>query len=124
VEVYEINGPFFFGVADRLKDTLNQLEKPPRVFILRMRYVPHIDATGLHALEEFYIKCRRQGTRLLLGGVHAQPLIEMVKVGLDKKLGLENIFENLDDALAKAREIVAQPPTRIHDASASDSHRG
>src|SRR6185295_6889787 len=75
VEVFEINGPFFFGVADRLKDTLRGLERPPKVFILRMRRVPVIDASGLHALDEFYEKCHRQGTVLLLAGVHAQPLI-------------------------------------------------
>ncbi len=109
VEVFEINGPFFFGVADRLKDTLNQFERPPKVFILRLRYVPHIDATGLHALDEFLIKCRRQHTRLLLGGVHAQPLFEFVRNGFDQRVGLDNIFENLDDALARAREIVAAP---------------
>jgi SulP family sulfate permease len=101
VEVYEIDGPFFFGVADRLKDTLNQFERPPKVFILRMRHVPHIDATGMHALEEFYLKCKRQGTRLMLGGVHAQPLFEFVRIGFDQTVGLENIFENLDDALAR-----------------------
>lgn len=106
VEVYEINGPFFFGVADRLKDTLNQFERPPKVFILRMRYVPHIDATGLHALDEFRIKCKRQGITLLLGGVHAQPLFEFTRVGLDQQLGLENMFDNLEDAIARARQIV------------------
>jgi SulP family sulfate permease len=109
VEVYEIDGPFFFGVADRLKDTLSQYERPPRVFILRMRRVPHIDATGLHALEEFLFKCRRQGTRLLLGGVHAQPLFEFTRVGFDEEIGLENMFENLDDALVAARQIVGVP---------------
>lgn len=106
VEMYEIDGPFFFGVADRLKDTLNQFEKPPKVFILRMRNVPHIDATGLHALEEFIDKCRRQHIRLLLGGVHAQPLYEFVRTGLDKRIGLENIFENLQGAIDHAREII------------------
>lgn len=110
VEVYEIDGPFFFGVADRLKDTLNQFERPPTVFILRMRRVPHIDASGLHALQEFLHKCRRQGTTLLLGGVHAQPLFEFVKVGFDREVGLENIFENLDDALARARALLGLPP--------------
>ena len=106
VEVYEINGPFFFGVADKLKDTLGRLSRPPRVFILRMRYVPHVDATGLHALEEFHDKCRRQGTTLLLGGVHAQPLLEMTKVGILDSIGEENLFESLDGALERAREIV------------------
>ena len=107
--MFEIDGPFFFGVADRLKDTLNQFEKPPKVFILRMRAVPHIDASGMHALDEFRIKCQRQGIRLLLGGVHAQPMFELVRVGLDEKIGLENIFENLPEALAKAREVMNGP---------------
>ena len=69
VEVYEINGPFFFGVADRLKNLLNELERPPKIFILRMRRVPTIDASGMHALEEFYLECTRQGSTLLLSGV-------------------------------------------------------
>src|SRR5207244_9774888 len=77
VEVYEINGPFFFGVADRLKDTLRGLAKPPKVFILRMRRVDAIDATGMHALDEFYRKCKRQGTPLLLAGEHAQPMFPL-----------------------------------------------
>ncbi|MEK6703287.1 MAG: SulP family inorganic anion transporter [Planctomycetota bacterium] len=108
VEVYEINGPFFFGVANNLRNALDQIEKPPKVIILRMRYVPHIDATGLNALREFHSRCVKHGTRLLLGGVHAHPLFEMVRVGMDVAIGLENIHENLDDALVQARTIVNQ----------------
>ncbi len=115
VEVYEINGPFFFGVANNLRDALDQFEKPPKVIILRMRYVPHIDATGLNALREFHRRCVKHGTTLLLGGVHAHPLFEMVKAGMDHEIGLENLFDNLDDALDQARIIVgidvpATPP--------------
>jgi SulP family sulfate permease len=106
VEVYEINGPFFFGVADRMKDVLRGLERPPKVFILRMRRVPAIDATGMHALDEFYRKCKRQHTQLLLAGVHAQPMFALVKYGLLDKIGEENLFGNIDDALNRAREIV------------------
>jgi len=106
VEVYEINGPFFFGVANNLRAALDQIEKPPKVIILRMRYVPHIDATGLNALREFHGRCAEHGTRLLLGGVHAHPLFEMVRAGIDVEIGLENIHENLDDALARARTLV------------------
>jgi sulfate permease, SulP family len=105
VEVYEINGPFFFGVANKLRDALDQVEKPPKVIILRMRYVPHIDATGLNALREFHRRCVKHGTLLLLGGVHMHPLFEIVKAGMDREIGLENIFDNLDDALRKAREV-------------------
>lgn len=110
VEVYEINGPFFFGVADRLKDILRGLERPPKVFILRMRRVPAIDATGLHALKEFHHKCQVQGTQLLLAGVHAQPLMAFIQVGFDRVVGMENMFENIDNALNKARAITGWPP--------------
>jgi SulP family sulfate permease len=105
VEVFEINGPFFFGVADRLADINANLERPPAVFILRMRYVPHIDATAMHALEEFLAKCQRRGTVLLLGGVHAQPLFELTRSGLIERIGLERVFDDLDAAIEKAREI-------------------
>ncbi|HMB94435.1 MAG TPA: sodium-independent anion transporter, partial [Tepidisphaeraceae bacterium] len=106
VEVYEINGPFFFGVADRLKDALRGLEKPPKIFILRMRRVSAIDATGLHALEELHNKCRKQGTQLLLSGVHAQPIFAMTKYGLVEKIGEANLFSDIDAALNRAIEIV------------------
>ena len=106
VEVYEINGPFFFGVADRLQDTLRGLERPPKVFILRMRRVPAIDATGIHALDEFRRKCKRQGTTLLLAGVHAQPMFALTRYGLLDQIGEENLFGNIDDALNRARELV------------------
>ena len=117
VEVYEINGPFFFGVADRIKDVLRGLERPPKVFVLRMRRVPAIDATGMHALDEFFLKCKRQGTRLLLAGVHAQPMFAMAKYALLDKVGEENMFGNIDDALDAARAIVgAQPAPHPADA--------
>jgi len=107
VEVYEINGPFFFGVADRLKDTLAQMERPPKVFILRMRRVPAIDASGLHALKEFHDKCRRQGTTLVLSGVHAQPLFAFTRAGFDQVVGKENMRGDIDGALERAKELLA-----------------
>ncbi len=118
VEVYEINGPFFFGVADRLKDTLQGLERPPKIFILRMRRVPAIDATGMHALDEFHKKCTRQGTQLLLSGVHAQPMFALGKYGLLDKIGQENLFGNIDDALDRTRQITGSPPV-AHPADAA-----
>lgn len=106
VEVFEIDGPFFFGVVDRLKDTLAQFERPPRAFILVMERVPHIDATGIHALEELHDKCRRGGTALLLVGVHAQPHVALARSGLDERIGVENMFGTLGDALAAARRRI------------------
>jgi SulP family sulfate permease len=80
------------------------------VFILRMRRVPAVDATGMHALEEFHGKCRKQSTTLLLAGVHAQPIYAMTQYGLIDKIGEQNLYGNIDDALNRAREIVGQQP--------------
>ncbi|MCA9773436.1 MAG: STAS domain-containing protein, partial [Myxococcales bacterium] len=107
VEVYEIDGPFFFGVADKFKDTIGLLETPPRIFILRMRRVPAMDATGLHALEEFHAKCRREGTHVILSGVQPQPLRTMKGTGFEGAIGEANIVANIDEALARARGILA-----------------
>jgi sulfate permease, SulP family len=106
VEVYEINGPFFFGVADSLKDVLHNMAFPPKVFILRMRKVPIIDASGMHALKEFYNKCKKEGTELLLSGVREQLSKSLKKYGMEDLLGKDHIFPHIDAALRKAGEIV------------------
>ncbi|MEG0287250.1 MAG: SulP family inorganic anion transporter [Victivallaceae bacterium] len=105
-EVYEINGPFFFGVADRLKNLLNDIEKPPKVFILRMSRVPTIDASAMHALEEFYLECEKQNTVLLLSGVKKTPLNDLKGYHLDELIGEDHIFSNLKDALDFAKALV------------------
>ncbi len=105
-EIYEINGPFFFGVADILQDTLSGLEKTPKVFILRMRHVPAIDATGLNALRSFNKHCRHHGTVLILSAVGAQPAKAIARIGLAEEIGTENICGDIDDALARAEKIV------------------
>src|SRR5207248_181269 len=79
VEVYELNGPFFFGAADKIKDVLTEIAQPPKVFILRMRNVPAIDATGIHALEQMAKKSRAQGTTLILTEINTQPLRAIVR---------------------------------------------
>lgn len=106
VEVYELQGPFFFAVADVLKDLLVNIEKAPKVFILRMRYVPFIDASGMHALKEFYHKCKRSNTTLLLSGVKGQTEEDLLKFGLTELIGKENIFAHIDAALAKSQELL------------------
>jgi anti-anti-sigma regulatory factor len=73
VEIYEVNGPFFFGAADKIREVVGEIEKP-RALILRMRNVPAIDATGIHALEQLALKCKSQGTMLILAEVLDQPL--------------------------------------------------
>jgi len=79
VEVFEINGPFFFGAAEQFKDTIGQVARKPKVLIIRMRDVPAIDATGLHALQELARRCRGEGTLLILSDVHAQPMFALVR---------------------------------------------
>jgi len=105
-EIYEIDGPFFFGVADMLQDALAVLEKTPRVFILRMRYVPAIDATGLNALRSFHKRCSHRGTVLLLSGVREQPLSAMERYGLAAEIGDGHICPDIDEALSHARDII------------------
>jgi SulP family sulfate permease len=109
VEVFEVNGPFFFGAADRFKQVLGLIVKKPKVLILRTRTVLAMDATALRALEEVYDTTRRDGTVLVLAGIHAQPLIAMDKSGFLDKVGVENVFENLNEALKRARAIVGVP---------------
>jgi SulP family sulfate permease len=110
VEVFEINGPFFFGAADKFKNALGVISEPPEVLILRMRHALTLDATALQALESVHASARREGTVLILSGVHAQPLVVMERAGFLLALGMENIFGNIDDALNRAREILHLPP--------------
>lgn len=72
VEVYEIEGPLFFGAADLLKDTISSLRPPPKVFILRMSHVPMVDASGMEALKDFFANCRKNNTILLLSGLQPE----------------------------------------------------
>ncbi len=109
VEVYEINGPFFFGIADSLQHVLPNMERPPKVFVLRMRKVPAIDATGLHALDDFCSKCASTGTVLVLSGVKESLASLLRKYGLEKRVGKENIFSEIDSALKRAAELVKTP---------------
>jgi SulP family sulfate permease len=106
VQVYEVNGPFFFGAADKLRDVLNVVDRPPRVMILRMRHVPVIDATGLHALEAFEHNAARAGTVLILAGVQRQPLRALHRSHWGRRLDPRNLCTDIDAALARAREVL------------------
>ncbi|MBZ0256592.1 STAS domain-containing protein, partial [bacterium] len=109
VEVYEVHGPFFFGAADRFHETMHNIAKTLKVIVLRIRNVYAIDATGLHLLTEFHRQCQREGTQLVLSGVHAQPLAALQRSGLWDEIGEENIAGNIDDALNRARSILGLP---------------
>jgi len=108
VAVFEIYGPFFFGAADKFKSTLNRVDRKPRVLVLRMRHVLTIDATGLQALEDVFDKTRRDGTALVLSGVHARALAVMRQSGLVDKIGTENVASSFEEAIERARTLVGQ----------------
>ena len=109
VEVFEINGPFFFGAASKFKEEMRVIEEPPKVRIIRMRNVPAVDATGLQTIKDFYHDAQKQGTHIILSGVHTQPLYAMTQAGIFDLVGEENIYGNIDDALDHAREILGLP---------------
>ena len=110
VEVFEIDGPFFFGAASKFQDELGKI-KMPEILILRMRNVPAIDATGLHALEGLVRSVCRNGTDLLISGIHKQPAAAMKKAGLVDKIGHDRIHKNIERAVENARMILQKKET-------------
>lgn len=109
VEVFEIYGPLFFGAIEQFKDAIRQLEKPPRVLILRIRNVLAVDATALQALEVEFKNAQKTNTAFVLSDVHTQPLYAMQQSGLLEKIGADNVCGNIDDALNRARRILGLP---------------
>jgi SulP family sulfate permease len=116
VDVYEINGPFFFGAAETFKDTLARVAGKPKVLILRMRRVPAIDATGLHALKDVVHRSRRDGTTVLLCEVQPQPLQALQRSVLMEEIGEERVLPTLEAAVASAS---AEIERRTKEGSAS-----
>jgi len=105
VEIYEVNGPFFFGAADKIREVVGEIEKPPRALILRMRNVPAVDATGVHALEQLALKCKSHGTTLILAEVRDQPRSVLQRARRSDLFA--NRVTTLDDALNRAAVICA-----------------
>lgn len=106
VRVYEISGPLFFGVADKIPTII--LKNYTRCLILRMRAVPSLDSTALGALELLYEKCKKQGVSLILSHVNEQPLQVMRKSGFYDLVGEENFCAHIDDALKKSESILVK----------------
>ena len=106
VEVYEINGPYFFGAGNRFEDIMARYGHHPKVRIIRMRKVPFIDSTGLHNLENMCHMCQKEGVTVVLSGVN--PTVEAVlrRNNFEQLLGDENICNHIDLALARARQLV------------------
>jgi SulP family sulfate permease len=107
VILYEINGPLFFGASQEFQDTLSNIHLKPKVIILRMRYVPFIDATGSKRLKEVIRDFRKRKIRVILSGVNASIQEDFEKTGVYDVISREQVFSNINEAVSKAREIVS-----------------
>lgn len=104
VRVYEISGPMFFGAADRIADiTLKDFTK---CLVIRMRGVPAIDATAMHSLEQLHDRCVQHHVTLIFSHINEQPYKTMEKSGFIEKIGKDNFCDHIDDALARAAELL------------------
>lgn len=106
VSVYEINGPFFFGAATKFLDTLEN-HKDCKVLILRMRSVPAIDATGFHALERIYNRCKKEGVQLILSHVQKHVYKTLEQYDFVQKIGEDHFCKNIDASLMRAESIIS-----------------
>jgi len=106
VEVYEINGPYFFGAGNRAEEMMQRFGNDPKVRIIRMRKVPFIDSTGLHNLENLCLMSKKENVQIVLSGVNPKVEAVLVKNGFVELLGRENICNHIDIALARAKEII------------------
>ena len=107
VEVYEIDGPFFFGLASRLEEVEEGRKTGIKVRIVRMRKVSFMDSTGIRNLRNFCQRTEKRGIRIILSGVNSQVRATLQKFGLDKEIGTEYIFPHIIPAIAKANECIA-----------------
>ncbi|HEX8692619.1 MAG TPA: sodium-independent anion transporter [Longimicrobium sp.] len=110
VEVYEIDGPFFFGAAEKFRETIVSVEGKQRMLVIVMERVPAIDSTGIRALRSVVRRAKKEGTLVILAGVHAQPMVALGKAELLDEVGDENLCGRLPDALDRARRHLGLLP--------------
>src|SRR5574344_19893 len=103
VEVYEINGPYFFGIANKFEDVVARMGDKPRVRIVRMRKVPFIDSTGIHNLKNLCTKSRKKNIKIILSGVNERVQVALEKADFNELIGKENICSNINEALEVAK---------------------
>jgi len=106
VEVYEIEGPFFFGVAGKFDEVMKTIGDKPQVRIVRMRKVPFVDSTGAHNLGNLVRRSQREGITVLLSGVNDGVRETLRRTGIEELVGPENVLPHIDAALARARELL------------------
>lgn len=104
VEVYEINGPYFFGIATKFEEIMARLGDRPQIRIIRMRKVPFIDSTGIHNLTTLCEMSQKENIHIILSGVNPQVHDVLERSGFYTLLGKENICSNINEALDVARK--------------------
>lgn len=104
VEVYEINGPYFFGIATKFEEIMSQLGDRPKIRIIRMRKVPFIDSTGIHNLTNLCVMSQKENIHIILSGVNDKVHKVLERSGFYELLGEDNICSNINEAVAKAWE--------------------
>jgi SulP family sulfate permease len=110
VEVYEIDGPFFFGIASKFENSMRWAgvdSKRAKIRIIRMRKVPFMDSTGLHNLESLYRLSSKEGTQLVLSGVNDKIRAVLEKSEFSSKIGHENICSNINEALIRVKQLIS-----------------
>ena len=108
VEVYEINGPYFFGAGNRFEEIMASFGDRPKVRIIRMRKVPFVDSTGIHNLTNLCIMSKKEGIHIVLSGVNEKVNAQLQKADFYKLIGEENICSHINIALERAKDIIAE----------------
>jgi len=107
VEVYEINGPYFFGAGNSFEEIMATFGDRPKVRIIRMRKVPFVDSTGIHNLKNLCTLSQKEGIKVVLSGVRPGVQSTLFKSGFRELIGEDNICSHINVALAKAKEMIA-----------------
>ncbi len=108
VKVYEINGPYFFGIGNKFEEMMGDMGGRAKVRIIRMRKVPFIDSTGVHNLSNMCRMCSQMGVKVVLSGVNPQVMKVIKDAGMDEIVGRENICSHINIALQRAQEIIGK----------------
>jgi len=108
VEVYEIDGPFFFGIANKFEESMRIIGDKSKIRIIRMRQVPFIDSTGLHNLESLCIKSKKDGIEVILSGVRPKVHAMIATSEIPGMIGEKNICDNINIAIARANELIKE----------------
>ena len=108
VKVYEINGPYFFGIGNKFEEMMGDMGGRAKVRIIRMRKVPFIDSTGVHNLSNMCRMCSQMGVKVVLSGVNPKVMKVIEDAGMDDIVGKENICSHINIALKRAEEILSE----------------